>query len=60
MKASTSQRKIASKGDRLNWAPLKDVRPVQLNKNLTKGKEITSKDLRKSLPSITIRKVIVP
>ena len=60
MKPGTSHRKIASKGDRLNWTPLKDVKPVQLNKNLIKGKQVTSKDLRESSPSISTRKVLVP
>ncbi len=60
MKPSTSHRKVASKGDRLNWTPLKDVKSVQLNKNLIKGKQVTSKDLRESLPSVAIRKVLVP
>lgn len=60
MKASTSQRKVASKGDRLNWTPLKDVKPVELNKKLVKGKQITSNDLKKFLPSITKRKVLIP
>jgi hypothetical protein len=60
MKASTSHRKVASKGDRLNWTPLKDVKPVQLNKNLVKGKQVTLKELHKSLPSIAKRKVLVP
>lgn len=30
-----------SKGKRLNWTLLKDVEPVKLNKNLTKGKRLT-------------------
>jgi len=60
MKANTSHRKVASKGDRLNWTPLKEVKPVELNKKLIKGKQVTSKDLRKSLPSIAGRKVLVP
>ena len=57
MKSGTSYRKIATKGDRLNWTPLKDVKPIQLNKKLTKGKQLTIKDLSKS---IATRKVLVP
>ncbi len=60
MKANTSHKKVASKGDRLNWTPLKDVKPVQLTKSLIKGKQVTSKDLHESLPSIAKRKVLVP
>jgi hypothetical protein len=60
MKAHTSQRKVASKGDRLNWTPLKEVKPVQLNKHLIKGKMVTSKDLSESLPSKASRKILVP
>lgn len=29
-----------SKGDRLNWTPLKDVKPVKLNDDLTRGKRV--------------------
>ena len=57
MKSGTSNRKIATKGDRLNWTPLKDVKPAQLNEKLTKGKQLTTKDLSKS---IATRKVLVP
>ena len=60
MKASTSHRKVVSKGDRLNWTPLKEVKSVQLNKSLVKGKQVTLKELRKSIPSIAKRKVLVP
>lgn len=31
-----------SKGDRLNWTPLKDVQSVHLNEQLTKGKRVKS------------------
>ena len=57
MKSGISYRKLATKGDRLNWTPLKDVKPVQLNKTLTKGKQLTTKDLSKS---IATRKILVP
>ena len=60
MKPKASHRKVASKGDRLNWTPLKEVKSVELNKNLVKGKQVTLKDLRESLPSIAKRKVLVP
>ena len=32
--------KVAPKGDRLNWTPLKDVKPVVLNPELTKGRRL--------------------
>ena len=57
MKSGTSYRKIATKGDRLNWTPLKDVKPVHLNEKLAMGKQLTTKDLSKS---IATRKVLVP
>lgn len=60
MKPTNSHKKVASKGDRLNWTPLKEVKPVKLNKKLIKGKQVTLNDLRKSLPSIAGRKVLVP
>jgi hypothetical protein len=60
MKTSTSQKKIASKGDRLNWTPLKDLKPVELNKKLIKGKQVSSKDFSKAIPSFATRKVLVP
>ena len=60
MKATTSHKKVAAKGDRLNWTLLKDVKTVQLNKDLIKGKQVTLKELNKSIPSIAKRKVLVP
>lgn len=36
-----------SKGGRLNWTPLKEVRPVPLTKQNTKGRQLSSKDLSK-------------
>ena len=33
-------KKNKSKGDRLNWTPLKDVKPVRLTENLTKGERV--------------------
>lgn len=58
-KATTLHKKIAPKGDRLNWTPLKSVKSVQLEKNLAKGKQVSLKDLQKSIPSIATRKALI-
>lgn len=48
-----------SKGDRLKWVPLTDLKPSRLNKNLTKGKPLTKRELDKRKgPSTT--KTLVP
>jgi hypothetical protein len=31
---------LRSKGDRLNWTPLKEVKSVRLNDKLTQGKRV--------------------
>ena len=36
-----------SKGDRLNWTPLRDVKPVSLKAVLNKGHWLTAADLNK-------------
>lgn len=38
MQLETTKRK--AKGDRLNWTPLKDVKPVKLNADTIKGKVV--------------------
>lgn len=61
MKQSTSAKKVASKGDRLNWTPLKEVKQIPLHKNSIKGRQLTSKDLCDQASTfITKRKVLVP
>lgn len=35
--------KVAPKGDRLNWTPLKDVKPVVLRPELTEGRMLDNK-----------------
>ncbi len=35
-----------SKGDRLNWTPLKELKQVSLNEELTKGHSVSEKELR--------------
>lgn len=39
--------KIRAKGDRLNWTPLKDVKPLQLNASKIKGKVVHVKETSK-------------
>ena len=34
-----------SKGDRLNWTPLKDIKPIKLNDDLTKGRRLNDRVL---------------
>jgi len=39
--------RITSKGDRLNWTPLKEVKPVLLKTNLNTGRWLSAVDLKK-------------
>lgn len=41
-------RKNKSKGDRLNWTPLKDVKSVRLSEELTKGKRVIIKVVKEN------------
>ncbi len=59
MKQRTSVKKIASKGDRLNWTPLKDVKRVQLDLKSIKGKKVPSADLCSQI-LVPKRKLLVP
>ena len=59
MKQRTSVKKITSKGDRLNWTPLKDVKGVRLDLNSIKGKKVPSSVLC-SQASASKRKLLVP
>lgn len=36
---------LATKGDRLNWTPLKEVKTVKLNSTLMESKRLSDKDL---------------
>ena len=47
MKIVNKHTKSASKGDRLNWTPLKHVKLVPITKQLTKGKKLSSTELSK-------------
>jgi len=38
----TAKKRVAAKGDRLNWTPLKEVKPVQLSFVQVKGHVLTS------------------
>ena len=38
MQLATTKKK--AKGDRLNWTPLKDVKPVKLNADTIRGKVV--------------------
>lgn len=46
-----------TKGDRLNWTPLKDVKPVQLNDHLTKGKLVQLQVIKENPDK---RRLLVP
>lgn len=43
MATQLAQTKTKAKGDRLNWTPLKDVKPVKLNADTIKGRVIDVK-----------------
>ncbi|MBN9482157.1 MAG: hypothetical protein J0H46_02315 [Bacteroidetes bacterium] len=36
----TQRKRVAAKGDRLNWTPLKDVKPVKLSGLNVKGRVV--------------------
>jgi hypothetical protein len=40
--------KNPSKGDRLKWVPLREVHSVPLTKELTRGRQLTVKELSQS------------
>lgn len=42
----TQRKKVAAKGDRLNWTPLKDVKPVKISASQIKGRVVFAKDLK--------------
>lgn len=42
----TGKRRVAAKGDRLNWTPLKELKPVKLSSVQVKGHVLTTADLR--------------
>lgn len=42
----TMKKELQSKGDRLNWSPLKESKPVKLTSDLLQGKKLTSADLK--------------
>ncbi len=48
-----------SKGERLKWTPLKDVRRVKLTRQLTTGRQLTSTELSKS-KNVKKTKFLVP
>ena len=59
MKQRTPVKNIASKGDRLNWTPLKDVKRVRLDLKSIKGKKVPSSVLC-SQASSSKGKLLVP
>lgn len=38
----TQRKRVVAKGDRLNWTPLKDVKPVKLSSVQVRGHVLTS------------------
>ena len=51
MKYAEGHSKSLSKGDRLNWTPLKEVHSVPLTKENTKGRRLSSEELAKEKES---------
>jgi hypothetical protein len=52
---NTSKHKTPSKGDRLKWTPLRELKPVKLTEELVKGKVLTEKDLSRRNNNLYIR-----
>lgn len=42
----TEKKRVAAKGDRLNWTPLKDLKPVDLSTLLVSGHALTESELK--------------
>ncbi len=55
----TTKKKVAPKGDRLNWTPLKELKPVLLSNLQVKGRVLTSADLKPN-PSNSSTSLFVP
>lgn len=51
----TSKHKVPSKGDRLKWTPLRELKPVKLTSDLVKGKVLTERDLSPKSNNLYIR-----
>lgn len=61
MKPANRHTKIASKGDRLKWTPLKEAKSIKLTSDLTKGKRLNAHDLSKAKNSnLSNHNVFVP
>lgn len=44
---TTPKKKLRSKGDRLNWIPLAEVKPLSLKDDIGEGKWLTEEDLKR-------------
>ena len=53
------KKRVESKGDRLNWMPMKDLKPVKLSAMDVKGQVLTFNDLKASRVQIS-KVVLVP
>lgn len=53
-------RTVASKGDRLHWISLKDVKHVRLSNSLTKGRMLKPDDLSKIKNTNSTPNVLIP
>ena len=49
----SSSEKKRSKGDRLNWTPLRDVQPVKLKECSTSSRKLSKRDLSKINRNVT-------
>lgn len=47
----TAKKRVVAKGDRLNWTPLKDVKPVRLSSVQVRGHVLTADLKAKSTQS---------
>lgn len=56
---SARKKRVVAKGDRLNWTPLKDLKPVMLSSVQAKGHVLTMADL-KAKNAQTSNVILVP
>ncbi|TXI62720.1 MAG: hypothetical protein E6Q46_08620 [Flavobacterium sp.] len=56
---NTSQ-SLTPKGVRLNWQPLKEVKPVNLSNNVTIGKFVSERELKNRNHNSNLTNALVP
>lgn len=48
------------KGDRLNWTPIKDVKPMPLNEDVIRGQKVDPKEFSPSKGNTNKSNLLIP